>query len=130
MSPNKTILIISSLIFSITVYSQTKQKHIIVGRQYAENVLKEALLHTSQNGFPKSKSCIIKDSSSAIAIAEPILFKTYSKPDIKSERPYEIYHIDHYWVLMGTLPKEMKGGTFLIILNDKNAQIIVMAHGK
>jgi len=66
----------------------------------------------------------------AISVAEPILFSIYGKDNITKQRPYEIYFIDNYWVIAGTLPKGYLGGTFLIIIDSKDSEIIRITHGK
>ena len=73
---------------------------------------------------------LIKDKETAITLSESILFKIYGKDNIINQRPYEIYNIDGYWFLSGTLPKGMLGGTFLIIINASTGQVIKMAHSK
>jgi hypothetical protein len=73
---------------------------------------------------------LIADPETALAVAEPILFKYYGKQQIESERPYEISRIDGYWFITGTLPEGYKGGTFIIIINSLNGQIIRLIHEK
>ena len=73
---------------------------------------------------------LIKDKETAIQISEAILFKVYGKDNIVSQRPYETYFMDGYWIIGGTLPKDMLGGTFLIIINSVNGQVIKLSHGK
>ena len=72
----------------------------------------------------------VRDKETAVIIAETILFKIYGMGNIIKQRPYEINQIDNYWVLNGTLSQNMLGGTFLIILNSKNGEIIKLTHGK
>ena len=59
-----------------------------------------------------------------------MLFSIYGKDNIIKQSPYEIYFIDNYWVIGGTLPKEYLGGTFLIIIDSRNCKIIRITHGK
>ncbi len=73
---------------------------------------------------------LIKDSETAINVSEAILFKIYGKNNITRQKPYKTYLVDGYWILNGTLPEKMKGGTFLIIINSKNGQVIKLTHGK
>jgi len=84
----------------------------------------------SQHNIIDNKTIIIKDSSTAINVAEPILFSIYGKNNITEQRPYEIYFIDNYWVLTGTLPKGSAGGTFLIIIDSRNSKVLRITHGK
>ena len=73
----------------------------------------------------------ISDKQTAIEVAEPILFKTYGKDRIRDEQPYNADFIDGYWVLSGTLPYYYtKGGTFLIILDGKDGNVIKLTHSK
>ena len=72
---------------------------------------------------------LIPDKETAVEYAEIILFKFYSKEQIISERPYNIYKVHGFWYIDGTLKYE-KGGTFEIIFNSKNGQIIRICHGK
>jgi septin family protein len=73
---------------------------------------------------------VISDKETAIAVAEPILFKIYGKNQILSEKPYQVELVDGYWILNGTLPKGYLGGTFLIILSAKDGRVIKLTHYK
>jgi hypothetical protein len=42
----------------------------------------------------------------------------------------EIYLINTYWLIAGTVPKEYLGGIFLIIIESRNYKIIKMTHRK
>lgn len=99
-----------------------------LGRAWAQKELEESLHDTTLHNVVGSEH-LIKDSSMAIAIAEPILFNIYGKDNITGQRPYEAYLINNYWVLKGTLIAS-KGGTFLIIINAANGEIIRISHGK
>jgi len=109
---------------------QTKNDRTILGKSYAQQALKVALNDKEQHNVIDNKSVIIKDSLTAINIAEPILFSIYGKDNITKQRPYETYFIDNYWIITGTLPKGTHGGTFLIILNAFDSKIIKITHGK
>ena len=102
----------------------------MLGKSYAEKELQSALTDKSQHNVINAKTVIIKDSVTAINVAEPILFSIYGKDNITKQRPYEIYFIDNYWLIGGTLPKESKGGTFLIIIDSRDCRIIKITHGK
>jgi len=100
------------------------------GFKHAKAELSEALNTKGIHNVVDNKSAIIKDSLTAVSVAEPILFSIYGKEHIMGERPYEIYHIDNYWVLSGTLTEDFKGGTFLIIIDDRDSKVIRITHGK
>ena len=73
---------------------------------------------------------VITDKATAIAVAEPILFKIYGKDQIIKEKPYIVSLVDDYWVLEGSLPKGYVGGTFFIILSSKDGRVIKLVHYK
>lgn len=95
-----------------------------------ENQLKYVLSDKNQYNLIDNKRIVIKDSLTAISVAEPILFGIYGKDNIINQKPYEIHLIDSCWILSGTLPKNMVGGTFLIIIDARNSKIIKITHGK
>jgi hypothetical protein len=116
------------LAFSINAFSQNNRS--VMGKSYAEKELKLALSKKTQHNVVDNKNAIIKDSSTAINVAEPILFGIYGKQNIESEKPYETYKIGNYWVIAGTLPEDALGGTFLIIIDARNSEVLKITHGK
>lgn len=103
---------------------------LILGKAHAEKELQKALSDTSIHNIINSEQVIIKEESDAIKIAEVILFSIYSKENIVKQYPYEVYYIDNYWIISGTLPKGWRGGTFLIILDSRNSAVLRITHGK
>lgn len=126
----KAIFFLTTLTISLNACGQNKSDHLIVGKSHAQKALKSALSGKAQHNVIDNKSIIIKDRLTAIQIAEPILFSIYGKDNIIQQRPYEAYFVDNYWVITGTLPEDYLGGTFLIIINAFNIQIIKISHGK
>ncbi|RSK49898.1 YbbC/YhhH family protein [Hymenobacter rigui] len=116
------------LVLSFSSCAQGK-KHSRLGLEVAKEELQEALKRTPESVSPTMQQPL-PDSIAAVRFAEPILFRTYGKKHIVDERPYEVYLIDKYWVLMGTLPEDSMGGTFTIILDSRTGQIIELTHGK
>jgi hypothetical protein len=99
---------------------------LVLGEKVAKQEIKESLKGNAKPFY----DALITEKSIAIAIAEVLLFKIYSKKNITSEQPYEIYRIDGYWYISGTLPKGYLGGTFIIIINSINGVVIRLIHGK
>jgi NTF2 fold immunity protein len=126
----KKILTLFSLLVYMTSCGQNKSDRLILGKKYAEEELKSSLTDTTKHNVLKSETLIIKDSLTATTIAESILFGIYGKVNITKQKPYEVYHIENYWLLKGTLPKDSHGGTFFIILDARNSQTIRISHGK
>lgn len=121
-------LLLCFLTFTITACSQNDR--IILGKNYAEKELKEVLTNNADHNIVDNKELIIKDNLTATNVAESILFEIYGKNNIERQKPYEIYLIEKYWVISGTLPKGYKGGTFLIIIDATNSKILKITHGK
>ncbi len=130
MTNLKTIYLFTLLTFTLTDCGQTKRDRTSLGKSYVEKELQLALTDDSQHNVIDHKTAIIKDSLTAINIAEPILFSVYGKDNIVKQRPYETYFIDKYWCLTGTLPSNREGGTFLIILDSRDSRIISITHDK
>ena len=123
------IMAIFCLLFTTKVYGQNYSKRLIMGEERAKELLKEALKDTV---IPCSygRDTILKEKKNAIHFAESIVFEKYGKHEIKRQRPYEIYNIDNYWIIKGTLPKGEIGGTFLIIMDAINCKVVKLRHGK
>jgi hypothetical protein len=123
------INILLSLIIIIAPYvcfGQNFDDRSVVGEQYAKQAIKQTLKSREK----LSHDTLINNKETAIAVAEPLLFKFYGKDNIISERPYELYLIDGYWFITGTLPKGQDGVVFEIIINSRNGQVIKLIHGK
>ncbi|WP_018616347.1 NTF2 fold immunity protein [Segetibacter koreensis] len=103
-------------------------EHEILGEANARKQTREAL---EGKGQPFTWDTLIKTSSAAIATAEPILFNVFGKERIINEKPYEVYLIDGYWYIAGTVPKKYnKGGAFEIIFSARDGKIIRLTHYK
>jgi hypothetical protein len=118
------------LLLAISINACSQNNRTELGKRHAEKELKLALSKESQHNVIDNKNVIIKDSSTAIKVVEPILFSIYRKENIESQKPYECYLIENYWVIAGTLPKDMDGGTFLIIIDARNSKVVKITHGK
>ena len=118
------------LTFAIIATGQTKIKNNNFVNSYAEQELKSALSDESEQNLIDNKTVILKSRLSAIKFVEPILFSIYGYKNIIQQKPYEICFLNNYWVIFGKLPKNNLGGTFLIIINSLNCEIIKITHGK
>jgi hypothetical protein len=121
-------LLVIFLAFTINSFAQNKRT--VLGEKYAKEELDAVLAKKLGHNVVDNKELIVKESKTAIKIAETILFEIYGKENIEEQKPYEKYLIKNYWVISGTLPERSKGGTFLIIIDAKNAQVLKITHGK
>lgn len=106
------------------------QKRTSSGEEVAKQFLEEAQKGQLESSAYFKANPLISDKETAAALAEVVLFKVYGKENIIDERPYEVYKINQYWILFGTLPRDMKGGTFQIALDGTDGRVIGLIHGK
>ena len=116
----------SGLFFALSSSGQRFTTRSILGESHAQEQVQAA---RSSNNEPFHKP-LLAMKEVAIATVEPILFSIYGKQLISKQRPYEVYLIDGYWYLSGTLPKARLGGTFEIIVEANNGRILKLTHGK
>ncbi len=107
-------------------YVEDNQQEKSIG----EKKLNDALTDSTGHNCVDNKRIIIKNEETAISVVEPILFSIYGKENIINQRPYRTSNVKDYWIIEGTLPKDYLGGTFLIIIDSRNGEIIKITHGK
>jgi len=122
----KTFFILAAVIAPISFWGQNFKNRNVVGEESAKQIIKNI---PGDNTYKLPSDTLIRDKEMAISIAEIILFKTYSKALITSEKPYECYLIDGYWFLRGTLPKNFTGDVFEVIMRAKDGSVVKMTHG-
>ena len=122
-------IIISGLILSSLIACGQERDHNRMTKESANSILNESLSDSNIHNVIGSKS-ILTDKVKAVKFAEMILFNQYGKKNIENQKPYDVFVIGEYWLISGTLPIGMKGGTFLIIIDSRNCQIIRLSHGK
>lgn len=118
------------LIFSISACEQQYIEDNQQGKSIGEKKINDALTDSTGNYFVDNKRIIIKNEETAISVAEPILFSNYGKENIINQRPYRTSNVEDYWIIEGTLAEDYLGGTFLIIIDSRNGEIIKITHGK
>ncbi len=120
-----------TILFVFSLISCNNVLHDKLGVEVAKEELKNALLaDTTKLDILDKKELLIKNENTAISIAEPILFDIYGKSKIENEKPYEVYLIDNYWVISGTLNRFSSGGTFVIIIDARNSKVLKIIHYK
>lgn len=122
----KSILILAAVILPLSFLGQNYKKRAVVGEDSAKQIIKNIL---NDGAYKLSSDTLIRDKETAISMAEIMLFSSYGKATITTERPYECYLIDGYWFLRGTLPKNYTADVFEMIISAKDGKIIKMTHG-
>ena len=111
-------------------FGQEVSERIMLGKENAEYQLREVIANNKLHNIINSENIIIKNQDILIKIIEPILFDIYGNKNIEKQKPYEINDFENHYVVNGTLEKNKKGGTFLIIIDKRNCQILKITHGK
>jgi len=126
----RTIILI---VLCATTNSLLATGQIYVERQILRKdnalILVEAIT-AKDSVIPLEDSLALTDSISVVAFAEKELFRTYGKRHILNQRPYEVYQFNRYWYVGGTMPENMKGGTFSLVIDAQRSSVMYMMHGK
>ncbi|WP_298321353.1 NTF2 fold immunity protein [uncultured Aquimarina sp.] len=123
----KIKIVLLGLIICTQIQAQNSERRIM-GKDYAEKHLMLALKNNADR--TKMNEKLIPKKAGAIKYAELILFEKYKKENIEFQKPYQVYLIDDYWVIFGTLPKNYKGGVFSIVFDSWNGKIMRLTHSK
>ena len=130
LCPMRFLLLVSLLcsLLVLSLQAQSLDTRIVLGEAYARERIEEAVKHP--DNFADTNALLLNSPALAIATVEPLLFATYGERSIVRQRPYEMYLLNGYWYITGTIPKGSKGGGFEIILSARNAQIVSLTHSK
>ena len=122
------IILIIVFLFFTDIQAQDSERWI-GDKEYAEKQLDLALKVDYDR--TKMNFKLIPHKEFAIKYAELILFEHYGKEQIEFEKPYQVYLIDDYWIIFGTIPKKnYKGGVFELVIDSWNGKIMRLSHGK
>ncbi len=129
MKPIHLFIVFFLLPFTSEVAAQNNFVSSQIGKQLAEHELNQTILKEKVGNVVNTKFNLLKNSHTAIAVAEPILFATYGEKTIVDQRPYEVHQVKDYWVILGKNAREAAGsekGYFLIILNKFDSRVFRM----
>ena len=84
---------------------------------------------TAQNISREFPEGLVPDKKTAIAIAEAILFHVYGEKTISEQRPYVVKHVRDKWIIDGAPPpRGMAGGSFHIVISQRDGRILEIFH--
>jgi NTF2 fold immunity protein len=72
----------------------------------------------------------VPNAETAIRIAVAIWEPMYGKELIAKQKPYIATLKDDVWIVQGSLPKKMLGGTAIAQISKNSAEIVRVSHGK
>ena len=123
------ILIVIFILTTHLSYCQNNNDHWRMSKEQAENIVNETLKDSTLHNVIGNKAILTTDKK-VIKFSELILFDIYGKKNIEKQKPYDVFLIDKYWLISGTLSKGTLGGTFMMIIDSRNYKIIRLTHGK
>ncbi|MBC6698508.1 NTF2 fold immunity protein [Hymenobacter sp. BT190] len=107
---------------------------LMLGREFAGKCLQAALADSAQQKAIAKRwrlpMASLPDTTAALGAIEPLLFRVYRKKVIEQQKPYEIYRIEDYWVISGTLPYGHVGGVFIAVVDVRNSRVLELIHGQ
>lgn len=99
-------------------------------RVFLESCMGDSLIIATKDRIVKRKYRLIKTRNDALKIAEPILNDKYGMLKIQDEKPFDVFYINGFWVVKGTVKKGYKGGTAIAILDSENGLVERVFHTK
>ena len=73
---------------------------------------------------------LVPDEQTAISIAVAVWSPIYGKDKIARQKPYQVFLVDGYWVVSGSLSIRKVGGTAKIVIAKADGRIINISHGR
>ena len=80
---------------------------------------------------PKIFECIggvVSDKETAIRITEAILSPIYGKKATRGQRPYQVTLNDGKWTVDGTVRPGFVGGSFHVIILQRDARVVEIGY--
>jgi hypothetical protein len=77
---------------------------------------------------PLPKEGFVPDKETAIKIAEVVLFRLYTEPEIIWQRPYRVKLENDVWFISGTMPHDMMGSVFKIAISKQTGAVLHLEH--
>lgn len=126
----KQMIFIFLLLIPVWSMAQEFKESTVTSQQQARLELVKALQDSTAHNVIRADFVLFKNKEMVISYAELILFDMYGKENIERQKPYSIDYVDDHWIVRGNLPMNMRGGTFLIILEAHTGRILKITHGK
>ena len=71
---------------------------------------------------------VVANKETAIRIAEAILFPVYGESAIRGQQPYQVTLKDGKWIVDGTVRPGFAGGSFHIIILQRDARVVKIGY--
>lgn len=124
----KLIFLLFLQVLFIATTMQSCQRKTFDSSKYWERELPGIIADTSRQFYADT---LIKNTETALAIAEPILASKYGQSKINRQKPLKAIKVDNFWIVDGTLPSRFNvGGTATVILRATDGKVILLTHYK
>lgn len=121
-------LLLTLVIWSVLLTGASAGEYHTLNRDWASKYLKSVLVYGSHHYQPSEG--VVSDEQTAVSIAVAVWNPIYGEDNIAKQKPYQVFLVDGYWVVSGSLPKRMVGGTAKIVIAREDGRIINISHGK
>jgi hypothetical protein len=98
------------------VYAQSAAKHV-----------REALRQEQPMPWKKGAS-VVPNAEVATAIHAAVAGAVYGKALVEKERPFRAIRSGEFWVVFGSLPPSMDGGTAVTVIRADDGRIMRIIH--
>ena len=121
-------LLLTLVIWSVLLTGASAEKYHTLDHNWASKYLKSVFEYRAHHYQPPEG--VVPDEQTAISIAVAVWSPIYGKDEIAKQKPYQVFLVDGYWVVSGSLPKQLVGGTAKIVIDKEDGRIIDISHGK
>ena len=123
------------VIFTITsskFFSQNYTGRDTIGKKEAIVFVNESTKNIKHKRVANFDKKLITDKSTAVNIAETILFNVIGQQEIVKQQPYEIFFISDFWYIRGTTEKaepgtKLGGAQFNIIIDSYDSKVVLLS---
>ena len=97
--------------------------------QVAAEHVKEALQQSTP--LPHDpKALIVPNQDVAKSIHLAVAGAIYGEEKVRSQQPFYAVRSGEFWVVSGSLPRKMLGGTAVTVIRAHNGEILRVTHGR
>jgi hypothetical protein len=112
------------LLFAMNLYSQNFKGRTKVGKDFANIQIKRSTNDSSKYNICDKNKLLLPDKKAVIEYSEIYLLEYDDKDKINNQKPFEIYLIDNYWYVRGTMKTGAFGENVTLIINAVGKKII------
>jgi hypothetical protein len=124
------IAFIALLLSTFSVAAQNNQietAETIIAEQAAKEVIEALRLGKP---FQKSSLSVVPNEKVAQIIHSAVASAVFGDDKIQNQQPFHAQRFGEFWVVYGTLPSGMLGGTAVTVIRASNGEVVRIIHGQ